>query len=303
MLAERSQWFKEQSALLEKEYAEEKLRSSGSSQGRAGLSYSSANPPSAGPLMSRTARLIHGFGLDKPRAKYKPLIGSDYVPIPMSQRSAATYQMGVGHVNTEEEIETNGTAKKRRKRGSIDRSYDPRSDDSGLEEEEEYDMSDSARKRRRRVQIDRSYRPDPRFDEEEPEEEYNEVIRQGKGVHHTIPRPAIKPSKNPFDALAQEDESLYDEDEGDSAQQDGYSEQYYQNGTTQDADTDDLLEDEGEEEDDLLDDEEDEDEDDDEADYYRPGDALYEDAPTPATQVSHVSGGATKEEAIELDSD
>ena len=280
MFTEGSEWFKEQSTALEKEYREEKLRSSISSQGSPRVSINGVEyQPLPGPSMSRTERLIRGYGLDKPKPKYKPLTGSDYVPVPMSKRTATRYQMGVGEVGVdvdgEEEIEKNGTAKKRRKHGLVDRSY----------------------------------RPDPRFDEEENEEDYDEVPpKRVKAARHAFPAPRVKVNSTPFTHLQPQDDELLEDDDEELLENDEDPNRYYYNGA--EGDTEELVEDEeddlleeDDEEDDLVDDD---DEDDYDQGYLRPGSQPYEDAPTPATQVSHVSSGpgATKDDAIALsDSD
>ena len=289
-MANDTHWFEEQAAVMKQEAEqEEQLRSSTSSQHSVraavnGLSMANGHEnyraSTPGASMSRVERRIRARGLP-----YVPLGGptSNYRPVAMSKRSALRYSQNSEHV---EEIETNGTAKKRRRRGDMDPSYRPMADDAEEEEDDETEMLPT---------------------------------RKTKAVKHTPPAHSAKvttgpvPHSNPYDSLLQG----LDDDEEEEVQEEVIAEEYleddqdngyppisYQDGT--DADTEEL--DEGS---DLFDEEDDDEEDTGEEaplddlnhhDYLHLQSHAYEDAPTPGTEVSAASSGPgqTQDDAIEL---
>ena len=282
---EGAQWFREETERMGKELEQqEKLRSSASSNQSARISvnglpmvngyeyYPAPDTPSGS--MSRVERRIRATGARGLANKPFGAAKSTYTAVPMSKKSARRYAQGHEEV---EEIETNGTAKKRRKHGAVDRSYKPTGEDELTEEEEELEYM---------------------------------APKPSKAIKHAPPIPRsskpatkepakVQATKNPFErqqntqAEDGDEEELLEEDEEDSKHS------YYHNG--EDGDTEEL-EDEEEE---LLEDSDEAEEDYDEdydASHLRATSRPYDDAPTPNTQTSHVSSGvgATADDPLEL---
>lgn len=322
-MAEDAAWFKQENERMQKEMEqEEKMRSSVSSNqsgrtSRSGLPmvngyeyYPAPDLPSGS--MSRVERRIRATGARGFASKPIPGDKSGYAAVPMSKKTAKRYKQAKEEM---EEIETNGTAKKRRKHGNFDRAYKPSGEDELTEEEEELeylppkrpkDIKSSSLVARSSTKMDRSYRPSKEegLTEEDKKLEYL-APRQWKGVRHA--RPAIIPStaasKRPAkirlrdDGLNQQhnhhDQHEEDDDEEYLDEDMDQSHLFYHNG--EDGDTEE------------LEDSEDEDidyEDEDESESGREGarSQPYDDAPTPNTQTSHVSSGvgATAEDPLEL---
>lgn len=162
-LADDSIWFKEQSEQMEKEFeAQEKLRSSqnsssglqlGASQNGYYRNTSGGSPASASATktsLSRVEQILERNPRAMALANYKPTKGPDSRPTPMSKRTAQAYAEGQ---DGEGEIETNGTAKKRRKpAGVLDRTYRPTKDE--LEEDAaDMDLQFSPTKRSKKQHV------------------------------------------------------------------------------------------------------------------------------------------------------
>ena len=145
-LAEESNWFKEQTESMKKEAEEqEKFRSSNSSYGSP-IAYPNGHTKrnfSPASSLSRVEQALQRRGGSR-LANYEPLKGSNYQPVPMSKRSAQIFaQEAEETVQRVVETETNGTAKKRRKRGNMDPSYRPGKDE--LEDEDDLNFSPQKR--------------------------------------------------------------------------------------------------------------------------------------------------------------
>lgn len=292
-------WFKEQASKIEKEaQEEERLRSSTSSHPSPqvghgltivdGHAYSPAPPQS----MSRVEARIRRLGS---KLAYKP-VGQQSERV--SRQSSLRYSSDQHEEEIEQEIETNGTAKKRRRRGDIDRSYRPSKDDM-QEDEEDLDMSPQKRIK-------------------------NNVIPT---VRHTLPAKAPAPQYNPASnrfAFGDEEEQSEEDILGD-----GEDEEYYQRNGVQGIPHQQYLanailgdDEEDYDEEDLEEDDEEGEEDDSDDEGYAQGGYVsypnlhqqsshlygYEEAATPNTQATSratSSGpGATVEDALVLsDSD
>ena len=298
MMIEDTKWLHEINQQMKKDLdrrdaEQEALRSSTSSNQSGRLSINGLpmvngyeywpSPDQHGGSMSRVERRIRETGArgfaNRPFGKYKDRPA--YTPVPMSKKTARKYAQAAEDV---EEVETNGTAKKRKKHGVVDPSYKPSGDDELTEEEQELEYAGP---------------------------------RRPKAVKHAQPIPkASVPSieiaaksqttSNPFQRLQntqaedEDEEELLEDD--DHPQQSILQQSYYENG--EDGDTEELDEDEEE----LLEDSDEEDYDEDydesgqEPDRLRSTSRAYDDAPTPNTQTSHVSSGigATAEDPFEL---
>ena len=297
MMVEDTKWLHEINQQMKKDLdrrdaEQEALRSSTSSNQSGRLSINGLpmvngyeywpSPDQHGASMSRVERRIRETGArgfaNRPFGKYKDRPA--YTPVPMSKKTARKYAQAAEDV---EEVEINGTAKKRKKHGEVDRSYKPSGDDELTEEEQELEYAGPKRP---------------------------------KAIKHAQPTPkvsvpsieiAAKPptTTNPFQRLQNTQADDEDEEElleDDKDPQQSYSQQsYYENG--EDGDTEEL-----DEEEELLEDSDEEDYDEDydesgqEPDRLRSTSRAYDDAPTPNTQTSHVSSGigATAEDPFEL---
>ena len=297
-MAEETDWLKSHNEQRQREIEqEEKLKSSASSNQSFRISSNGLPmvngyeyfpmPNVNGGSMSRVERRIRATGArglaHKPFGDYKPAQPA----VPMSRKTAKKYLQLQEEI---EDVEVNGTARKRRKHGTIDHSYRPSAEDQLTDEEQEL------------------------------EEQAYQALKQPSGVRHPPPvamsakaagkQPAnIKIARNPFDRLQNADAEV--EEYAESLEEDDEEAQrlYYHNGDGDDGDTEELDDEDEEDEDELLEDSEDELEDDeyDEDDLFdnhhlRSTSRPYSDAPTPNTQVSHVSSGvgATAEDPLEL---
>ncbi|ETN40304.1 uncharacterized protein HMPREF1541_04580 [Cyphellophora europaea CBS 101466] len=293
-MADDTKWFKEQAERMGKEVDEEKVQSSANS-GRSLLVPQNGNAsasPAPGMSMSRVEQYIQRNG---PRLlSYKPISGSDYIPVPMSKRSAQRYSIE----EEVEEIGTNGTAKKRRKRGSVDRSYRPGPEEMD-EEEDDMNMSPQKRSKKHIVSMARTKASQQPVQHLQSSNKFSQLQEFVYG--------------NEDEGEEQRDRDLSADEEDET---EGYGHYFQQNGTATDQFDDDLVGGEEEDYSDQYGDEYDEDDEEleDEEDGYdyvgqhQPSKVYYEDAPTPNTQATSratSSGpGATVEDAIPLsDSD
>jgi hypothetical protein len=319
-------WFKQQNELMQKQAEQEEdiLRSSPSSQqsGRTSLNglpmvngYEYWQAPNARGSMSRVERRIRATGArglaNRPYGQYA---------VPMSKQTARKYLKENEQV---EEIETNGTAKKRRKHRIDDRTFKPTGDDELTDEEAELEYM-AGPKRTKAVKhshsarypgkYDRTYKPTEEDAEIEEDATYEYLPQKSsRAIRHNQPHPRsaaatgklpakAAPNSNAFARLQnlpvdddeEEEEDLLKDDEDNNHL-------FYRGG--EDGDTEELYD--GEEEDELVEDTEDEYEDGyDNAGVsaMQGGQWRYEDAPTPNTQTSHVSSGvgATADDPLEL---
>lgn len=285
-LANESKWFQEETAKMTKEVEEqEKFRSSNSSsESPVTLQHSHhVASPAFSKSMSRVDQILQRAGTRS--LLYHPRPESGYVPVPMSNRSAQRYIQSEGV----EEIETNGTAKKRRKHGAIDHTYRPSKDE--LEKDEE-DMGVSPQKRKKHAM--------PAVPVEAPV-----VSAQYLHSSNKFAQPQ-EPTHDPRADLTEEE--LLEDDEGqDEDQPEAFGHYFDQNGDAdQEHSEEDLFEDDDYDEEEY--DEEDEDAEHGGAVQYPDTEKLsqgfYEDTETPDTQATSratSSGpGATVDDAIAL---
>ena len=327
-MEEDEKWFREERERMVKELDEQaKLRSSASStqSGRISVNglpmvngykyYPAPDLPSGS--MSRVERRIRATGArgfaNKPFGAEK----SSYAAVPMSKKTARKYTQAKEQV---EEIETNGTAKKRRKHRDVDRNYHPSGEDELTEEEEELEyMAPKPSKAIKhtppapqRRNVDRSYKPmgEDEVSEEEEELDYLLAPERSNVIKHNPLAPTtsatavnIKATKNPFGLLQNTEPDDEDEEELLEDEETDLKSLFYHNG--EDGDTEEL--DEGEDE--LLEDSEEDERVYDDDEYGEPGPGPsratsrpYDDASTPNTQVSNVSSGvgATADDPLEL---
>lgn len=325
-MEEDEKWFREEREKMAKELDEqEKLRSSASStqSGRISVNglpmvngyeyYPAPDLPSGS--MSRVERQIRATGArgfaNKPFGAEK----SSYAAVPMSKKTARKYTQAKEAV---EEIETNGTAKKRRKHRDVDRNYHPSGEDGLTEEEVELEYMGPKPSKAikhtppapQRPKFDRSYKPSGEDEVSEEEEELEYLApERSNAIKHNPPAPTtsapvvkIQATNNPFDRLQNTEPDDEDEEELLEDEETDLKRLFCHNG--EDGDTEEL----DEEEEELLEDSEEDQKDyDDEYGEPEPGPSRatsrpYDDAPTPNTQVSNVSSGvgATADDPLEL---
>ena len=206
-MQENTSWLKEQNEEMKKELKEEeKLRlSAGSASNKPilnnrlsvieGHAYDPVPPP-----MSRVERRIREFGG----------LGLAYKPVGQTSRSASrTGSIGYGRndYDEKEEVAANGTARKRQRRGDVDRSYRPSKQELDSDEED-LDMVSSPQKR--------------------PKKQGPPIAR--KTFSGAQPLQYIQPAMNQEGDT--EEEELYEDDDAEDDMEDYYNRgpQQYHNG-------------------------------------------------------------------------
>jgi hypothetical protein len=319
-------WFRQQNELMQKqaEQEEEVLRSSASSQqsGRTSLNglpmvngYEYWEAPNQQASMSRVERRIRATGArglaNRPYGQYA---------IPMSKRTTRSYLEENEQV---EEIETNGTAKKRRKHRIDDGTYKPTGEDELTDEEADLEYI-AGPKRSKAVKHSHSSRQsgtyDRTYEQAEDDEEIEEDAiyeylpqKSSREIRHDQPRPRTITATGKLSAKAAPNNNAFarlqnlpigeDEEEVEDVLEDDDDDNhlFYRDGENRD--TEELYD---EKVDELVEESEDDSEDGYEDDAgmstLHSGQWRYEDAPTPNTQTSHVSSGVglTADDPLEL---
>lgn len=326
-LAQQTQWFKEQTAELEKEMErEEELRKSlpssrgsvpASTNGLARAQGYDYLPAEANPTLplSRTEMRIRTTGAHG--LATKPLrASSDYIPVAMSKRSALHYNLG--STDRGEDVQKNGTSQKKRTRADMDTTLaGSESEDNSLRVSHAQKRSRAGASDQHALQNAHSARKLALRDVNQNRFDLLQSVEQGNG-------------EQDHDDGAEEDQVLERDNENDEEGDDDVivvargEQHYYYNG--EEGDIEDYDEDEGEDEEDEVEQEdedeyeqeddddgdEEEDEDEDEEEEHEFGEGYlratrtdeYDDAPTPygGTQTSRASSGpgASVDDALVL---